>query len=33
LAEADRKIPDAETFKEHLEWKKSYLSPDRFEAK
>ena len=24
------KSPDAGTFKEHLEWKKSYLSPDRF---
>ena len=23
------KLPDAETFREHLEWKKSYLAPDR----
>ena len=27
------KTPDAETFKEHLDWKKSYLSPDRFEVR
>ena len=27
------KLPDAETFREHLEWKKSYLTPDRFEIR
>ena len=27
------KTPDAETFKEHLEWKKSYLAPDRYEVR
>lgn len=27
------KTPDAETFKEHLEWKKSYLTPERFELR
>jgi len=27
------KLPDAETFREHLEWKKSYLAPDRFEIR
>ncbi|MDD5679439.1 MAG: hypothetical protein PHW60_15835, partial [Kiritimatiellae bacterium] len=27
------KSPHAETFREHLEWKKSYLAPDRFEIR
>ena len=27
------KIPVRDTFKEHLEWKKSYLPPDRFEIR
>jgi integron integrase len=27
------KLPDAETFREHLEWKKSYLAPDRFKIR
>ena len=27
------KSPDVETFKEHLEWKKSYLSPEQFEVR
>jgi len=27
------KLPDAATFREHLEWKKSYLVPDRFKIR
>jgi hypothetical protein len=27
------KTPDVETFKTHLEWKKSYLSPKRHEIR
>ena len=27
------KQPDVETFKAHLEWKRSYLSPERFEMR
>jgi hypothetical protein len=30
---ADDKQPDVETFKVHLEWKRSYLPPERFEIR